>query len=63
MDNILMEEDTSTIKSAIIVGVTKFIIHITCLNCSGKLSIIGNEKSSATCSSCNMPSADRWKGL
>lgn len=54
MDNVQMEEDTSTIKSAIIVGVTKFIIHITCLNCSGKLSIIGNEKSSARCSSCNM---------
>ena len=37
MDNVQMEKDTSTIKSAIIVGVPKFIIHVTCLNCSGKL--------------------------
>ena len=41
IENVETEDEMDTIKDAQIVGVTKFNIHITCINCNSKLFIVG----------------------
>ena len=43
-----------TMKDAQIVGVTKFNIHITCINFNSKLSIVGSDSDCVQCFTCNV---------
>ena len=55
IENVETEDEMDTIKDAQIVGVTKFNINITCINCKSKLSIVGSDSDCVRCSTCNVP--------
>ena len=51
IENVETEDEMDTIKGAQIVGVT---IHITCINCNSKLSIVGSDSDCVRCPTCNV---------